>query len=192
MNSGVRPGIFFDIFRYSLMVQRGGWWVDCDVVCLRPFEFNSEIVFGWQDATTINGAVMRLPQGHKAAHLLLSNSLHPTRWQKGDPWRRRARKARDAVTGYRSPATAKWGMTGPMALTVTARKLDLLDYALPTRAFYPVHWRDAEQLFATPRPTTLPSDSFAVHLWNEMLSAHTGEYAAESIVGGYLRQFGVD
>lgn len=35
---------FSDYFRYSLLL-RGGWYVDMDVVCLRPLDFSSEYVF---------------------------------------------------------------------------------------------------------------------------------------------------
>ena len=36
---------FSDIFRYKLLAERGGYWVDTDVVCLRPFEFVHEHAF---------------------------------------------------------------------------------------------------------------------------------------------------
>lgn len=36
---------FSDFFRYSLMLKKGGWYVDMDVICLRPFDFTSEYVF---------------------------------------------------------------------------------------------------------------------------------------------------
>src|SRR5258708_21072872 len=36
---------FSDYFRFKLLLERGGWWVDTDVVCLKPFRFPSEYVF---------------------------------------------------------------------------------------------------------------------------------------------------
>ena len=36
---------FSDFFRYSLLAKKGGWYVDMDVICLRPFDFPSEYVF---------------------------------------------------------------------------------------------------------------------------------------------------
>src|SRR5690625_7959918 len=30
---------FADIFRYQLLFDRVGWWVDMDVICLKPFPF---------------------------------------------------------------------------------------------------------------------------------------------------------
>ena len=31
---------FSNFFRYKLLLERGGWWVDTDMICLRPFEFD--------------------------------------------------------------------------------------------------------------------------------------------------------
>ncbi len=36
---------FSDIFRYKLLFEHGGWWVDMDTVCLRAFDFPEEYVF---------------------------------------------------------------------------------------------------------------------------------------------------
>src|SRR5262245_50707816 len=31
-----------NFFRYKLLLERGGWWVDTDVVCLQRFDFANE------------------------------------------------------------------------------------------------------------------------------------------------------
>src|SRR5215213_329764 len=36
---------FSNFFRYKLLLERGGWWVDADMVCVRPFDFDSPHVF---------------------------------------------------------------------------------------------------------------------------------------------------
>ena len=36
---------FSNFFRYKLLLERGGWWVDTDVICLKPFDFPEEHVF---------------------------------------------------------------------------------------------------------------------------------------------------
>ena len=36
---------FANFFRYKLLLDVGGWWVDTDTVCLRPFDFASDYVF---------------------------------------------------------------------------------------------------------------------------------------------------
>ena len=36
---------FSNLFRYKLLFEKGGWWVDTDVVCLKPFDFKEDFVF---------------------------------------------------------------------------------------------------------------------------------------------------
>ena len=35
---------FADWFRYKLLLERGGWWVDMDLVCFRPFDFQQKLI----------------------------------------------------------------------------------------------------------------------------------------------------
>ncbi|MFV0329293.1 MAG: glycosyltransferase [Dysgonomonas sp.] len=32
-------------FRFTMLYKLGGWWVDMDTVCLRPFDFDEDFVF---------------------------------------------------------------------------------------------------------------------------------------------------
>ncbi len=55
-----------DYFRYALLYKKGGWWVDMDTVCIKPFDFGEEIIFpdksmgsGW-----IPNTPLRFPAGH--------------------------------------------------------------------------------------------------------------------------------
>lgn len=36
---------FSDLFRYKLLYEKGGYWVDMDVTCLRPFNFSAPYLF---------------------------------------------------------------------------------------------------------------------------------------------------
>ena len=42
-------GGFSNLFRYGLLRDRGGWWVDIDLAALKPFEFDREIVIASED-----------------------------------------------------------------------------------------------------------------------------------------------
>src|SRR5262245_61327546 len=35
---------FASMFRYKLLLDKGGWWVDTDIICLRYFEFEQPYV----------------------------------------------------------------------------------------------------------------------------------------------------
>lgn len=36
---------FSNQFRYTMLGKIGGWWVDMDTVCLKPFDFDTDFVF---------------------------------------------------------------------------------------------------------------------------------------------------
>src|SRR6266850_2985168 len=36
---------FSNFFRYKLLLERGGWWIDADTICLKPFDFPEDNVF---------------------------------------------------------------------------------------------------------------------------------------------------
>lgn len=36
---------FADLFRYKLLAEKGGWWADTDVICLKPFHTDADYVF---------------------------------------------------------------------------------------------------------------------------------------------------
>lgn len=63
--------ILSDIFRYQLLHLKGGWWVNLDTICIRPFEFKSKYVFtkildynklnGIADSFKIGSHIMKVP-----------------------------------------------------------------------------------------------------------------------------------
>ncbi len=54
---------FSDIFRYKLLLEKGGWWVDMDVTCLRPFDFSEPYVFRAHDVLEAVGNIIKVPAG---------------------------------------------------------------------------------------------------------------------------------
>src|SRR4030095_6670627 len=58
---------FSNLFRYALLFAKGGWWVDTDVVCLKPFEFANEVVFATErkehSEATAASCVIKSPAG---------------------------------------------------------------------------------------------------------------------------------
>lgn len=53
---------FSDIFRYKLLYEKGGWWSDMDVVCLKPLDFSEEFVFRMHHDYLIVGNLMKCPE----------------------------------------------------------------------------------------------------------------------------------
>jgi hypothetical protein len=54
---------FSDIFRYKLLHDEGGWWVDMDVTCLSPLSCAGDYLFRPHHELTLVGNVMKCPKG---------------------------------------------------------------------------------------------------------------------------------
>jgi glycosyltransferase involved in cell wall biosynthesis len=52
---------FSDLFRYKLLYDRGGYWVDMDVTCLKPFTFKEPYLFR-SHAIGVMGNIMKAPR----------------------------------------------------------------------------------------------------------------------------------
>jgi len=138
---------FANFFRYKLLLERGGWWVDLDVVCLAPFDFPGEHVFAGEPAgegRMATNAVIKAPAGSAAM---------ARAWE---------------VCRSKDPRALGWGETGPRLLTALVSELALEHAIQPPEVFCPLHydrWDDAldPAFVADFGPATR-----AVHLWNEM------------------------
>jgi mannosyltransferase OCH1-like enzyme len=53
---------FSDFFRYELLHQRGGWWIDMDVLCRPPMLPSQPVVVGETRPGKLCGAIMRFPR----------------------------------------------------------------------------------------------------------------------------------
>ena len=60
--SSVAP--FSDLFRFALLARKGGWWVDMDTICIKPFDFDDEIVFPYCRDLSVAIAPIKFPKGH--------------------------------------------------------------------------------------------------------------------------------
>jgi len=128
---------FSDLFRYKLLLEKGGWWVDLDVVALRPFQFDRQYVFGYERPAVVGNAVLRAPAG---CELL-----------------QRCYQEADRLRGG-----AEWTETGPRLLTRTVAELGLSWATEPRVAFQPVHARRIQR-FVKPGGT-LSRRTYAAHL----------------------------
>jgi hypothetical protein len=170
---------FSDFFRWKLLLDRGGWWADVDMVCLRPFDFSSEYVFSSEhnlSREVINCGVIKTPRGSSLMREL---------------WETCQGKDRQALA---------WDEVGPVLLDNAIKETSLKEYVLPAVAFCPlpaILWRsmlvpEAQFHFG---PTT-----YAVHLWNEHWRQEGVDVDAEydkgcfyeQLKSMYLRNEGID
>ncbi len=139
------PIAFSNLFRSELLYQRGGLYVDLDMLCLKPYEFNRRFVFSEQ-----------IDSGwdyHVATCIIYSESSGEQIFK---DWANRIRKIGENSTH---------GDLGPNLITPLVEQYGYEDYVLPKKYFCSVDWQSYEDVF------TYDGDSYGIHLftslWNE-------------------------
>jgi hypothetical protein len=136
--------MFSNLFRYKLLLERGGWWVDTDTVCLKPFRFKGDFIAAREDKEKIAAGIMKAKANHPLIRLLYD-------------------KAREYERD------APWGTTGPNLLTKVLKQNKFRFWynsnILAPKHFYPIHWDQWHKLL---EDTPIPKESSAVHFWFEM------------------------
>jgi hypothetical protein len=160
-----------DFFRYALLAQDRGYWVDMDFYFLKPLEFEVPYVFGWERDGSINNAVLRIPPRSDMVRDLCD--LPNTNWRPPFFGPRRsalyywARLTKGDVRVEDLP----WGVTGPELVTYVARKHGVAQLAQKKSIFYPVPYEDAKVLFdaASIVEGMIKPETHAVHMWHSRL-----------------------
>ena len=166
---------FSNYFRYKLLHDKGNWWVDTDVICLKPFDFKEEYVFGIQaDPININTAVMKFPKGDKHMKVLMDQAAYPNRLRRKDTIKMLSRKIFNYIYHRNKIAAFKWGETGPKLFSKHIQTYNLHSFLQNKNVFYPVHWQEWNVFFEENRniENVIKNETVAVHLWNEMYRNH--------------------
>jgi hypothetical protein len=139
---------FSNFFRYKLLSERGGWWVDLDAVCLKPFDFDDEFVFSSEqlmDGRQVpNVGFIKAPRG---------SGIMDELWQRC--------QAMD-------PAQISWGDTGPRLLGEVLPRFGMEASVQESHVFCPVGDAEWERLLDPSAEWSFPASTRAVHFWNEM------------------------
>ena len=145
------PSAFSNFFRYQLLVEKGGWWIDTDVVCLTNRIPAFTEFFARQDTDFVACGTMYFEPRHPVMLRCLDQAM----------------KLGHAV---------KWGDTGPRLLTRVLGELGYLDRAVPAAACYPIHYSQAVDLLRPSKAAVLApkaESALFLHVWNSML-VHRG------------------
>jgi len=78
---------FSDIFRYKLLYEHGGWWVDMDITCLKKFDIDKSYFFRKHHNLNVVGNVMKCPKGSLLMKCCYEDAIaeideHNTDWHK--------------------------------------------------------------------------------------------------------------
>jgi hypothetical protein len=144
---------FANFFRYKLLLEKGGWWVDTDTVCLKPFEFREPYVFSSEmnesapnvnDIPVVGSCVIKAPR---------ESEIMQAAWANCD---------------RRNPSELAWGESGPTLLRRLVGELSLRQYVRPPDVFCPLHCLEWDRQLQTGIAWTFGAQTVAVHLWHEM------------------------
>jgi hypothetical protein len=139
---------FSNFFRYKLLLSRGGWWVDTDVVCLKPFAFEAPYVFASERvgrlevATT---AVLKTPPG---------SEIMEFNWA--------------ICRSCPDPSDVVWGEHGPQLMEKAITKFGLRDLIKDARVFCPLAYDEWENVLSSEDASYVDENTHSIHLWNEM------------------------
>lgn len=132
---------FADLFRYKLLRDRGGFWVDTDVFCLRPFAFHEPYVFGAEDKPVANG-VIKAPVGSELMQRVYAESSQVNH---------------DRVI---------WNELGDI-FSKHVISLGLARYIQPSKVFSPTPYYDIPAIVGSNHSIQIPSESHGMHLYQE-------------------------
>jgi hypothetical protein len=138
---------FSNFFRYKLLLERGGWWVDTDTICVKPFDFSGEYVFSSEmdkGVEVINsGMIKAAPRSDVMAYA----------WD---------------VCESKDPERLAWGETGPRLIAEAVTKYSLQSYRQPYYVFCPLSYLEWQRVIEPGSGMLFDERTHAIHLWNEM------------------------
>jgi len=135
---------FSNYFRYKLLLDRGSWWADTDVVCLQPFASPSQHLFSVEPDLTIATAVIRAPAG-------------------SDIMTRAWKECLKIGT-----VNVPWGVSGPELLGRLVEEMDYRKVATEPSVFFPIDWPNWKEIMRPGGRVDFGPDTKAVHLWNSI------------------------
>ena len=129
---------FSDRFRWELLRQRGGWWMDMDVICVRPLDFPDDIVFQRDvKPDRMPNGFLKLPRGHFLAAALADTYKDINRIQPWDNFGVRFKKIKNRLILRNSPRHIRLYHCGGMfAFSSAVKHFGLDKHALPTGVFH--------------------------------------------------------
>jgi hypothetical protein len=160
-----------NFWRYEMLGRDLGYWVDLDLLLLKPLDLAQDYVFGREHEGSINTAVVLAPSNSGLVRDLMN---FPKTMQR-PPWFGPRRSLNYYLKRIRQgPLKLEdlpWGTYGPQMLSHFVAKHGLEQFAASPEVFYPVSWHDARELYepAEKIEARLTENTLAIHLYNSQL-----------------------
>ena len=160
-----------NLWRIELLAKGFGCWVDMDLIFLRPFDFDTPYIFGWEYEGWINNAVLGAPANSKMVEQLQAIPQPNRR----PPWYGPKRSLQFYWERFRKGGMEledyPWGTFSAGLVTHVVKQEGLEDHAQAGEVFYPVRWKDARALYepAEVVEAMCTEDTRTVHMWHSRL-----------------------
>lgn len=174
------PAIHADLWRLQLLKQTDLIWIDADMYCYRPFEFESEYVFGWENPDVVCNAVFGLPSDSATLSALLDYfedeyAIPPWFRPEQQEELRREKEAGNPVHLTELP----WAATGPGAATYFLKQTGEISHALGEKVFYPVGFGHRRKLCVARHRAfvdeAITDETLGIHFWARRVKAFLEE-----------------
>lgn len=159
------PSAFTNIFRYKLLFEQGGWWVDTDVLCRTSDLPACDYYWAEQQPGQLNGAVLKFPKSATLCGRLLE------------------------LSEERAPRLKHWGQLGPVLLTEVLQEVRPEKHSGFTEDAYPLHWLEPHFFWLpefAPAVQRRTSRSTFVHLWHSVFARMGINVECQAPAGSYL------
>jgi hypothetical protein len=143
---------FADMFRYKLLYEKGGWWVDMDLICLKPFDFESNYIFASEHDPTLRASV----------------AIGAIKAPKHSELMEFCTRSTEKISAAQYP-NIKWGSIGSRVVeSFIASHSEYKDFIQPPHVFCPLPYF-CYNLYFMDLLIDFTPQTYSVHLWNEML-----------------------
>ena len=135
-------------FRYTMLYKLGGWWVDMDTVCLKPFVFEEDFVFSSETSDPYNRILVN------------------TTYIKSIPGAKFLKDCLDFLE-YRGHENIHWGELGVNLISRMIFRNNLGKYVRSPEYFCPLSGYQLNRLIKE-SDEHIPESAYAIHWWHEL------------------------
>ena len=163
--------LFADWFRlHMIRLCPGMIWIDTDVYCHRPMDYDSDYVFGYElpGEHRVNNAILGMPPDSEILRQMIAFTDDRFSIASFLPRKRQEKMRQMAAKGEPVHITEQpWGVWGPMMVTHYVHELKLEEYIQPLEAFYPITFRERSKFMRNAKKAEelITEATTALHLW---------------------------